>query len=331
VERAEWSPRRQRLDVFKPQACFLETERSAAGTVVSVATILLTNRECPWRCIYCDLWKNTTTSTVPAGAIPAQIDFSLAQLWQDEPHEFLNDQNRTRGARPDGARHIKLYNAGSFFDPNAVPPVDFPAIAERMRPFERVIVECHPALVGESAVEFRDLLPSAQLEVAMGLEIADDAILEKLNRRMTLDSFRRAADFLRGNGIALRAFVILKPPYVLTEDAALESAKRSIDFAFDCGATAVSVIPGRAGSAEVAELAAQGTFRPPALTTLEAVLDYGVGLQRARVFADLWDVARLEACPGCAAARISRLKETNLSQAVLPEMDCRLCAGMVKP
>src|SRR6185503_19919984 len=71
---------RPKLDPFLPQSFFVEQERSESGEAVSVATIFLTNRECPWRCIYCDLWKNTVTETVPAGAIPAQIDFALSQL-----------------------------------------------------------------------------------------------------------------------------------------------------------------------------------------------------------------------------------------------------------
>ena len=326
-ERAAWSARREGLDVRLPQACFLEPEMSHGGTMVEVATIFLTNRECPWRCIYCDLWKNTTVETVPRGAIPAQIDFALAQLWREELHGSLNDQNGTRGTRPSRAQQIKLYNAGSFFDPKAIPPEDFPAIAERVRAFERVIVECHPVLVGKSALRFRQLVQPSQLEVALGLEIADDAILQKLNKRMTLESFRRAARFLEDNDIGLRVFVILKPPYVLTEAEGLEFGKRSIDFAFECGATAVSVIPGRTGSAELQPLTAKGLFSPPMQSSLEALLDYGVSLQRGRVFADLWDVARLDACPRCSPARISRLRETNLSQVILPEIDCPDCAS----
>jgi uncharacterized Fe-S cluster-containing MiaB family protein len=127
-ERAAWSARREHLDVLQPQACFLEPEMSDCGTVAEVATIFLTNRECPWRCIYCDLWKNTTIETVPRGAIPAQIDFALAQLWKDEFHESLSDQNGTRGTRPSRPQQIKLYNAGSFFDPKAIPPEDFPSL-----------------------------------------------------------------------------------------------------------------------------------------------------------------------------------------------------------
>ena len=44
---------------LRPYAFFVEEERSASGEVVPVATVFLTNRECPWRCLMCDLWKNT--------------------------------------------------------------------------------------------------------------------------------------------------------------------------------------------------------------------------------------------------------------------------------
>ena len=103
-----------------------------------------------------------------------------------------------------------------------------------------------------TALRWQQLIRPSQLEVAMGLEIASDSILEKLNKRMTLESFRRAARFLEANGIGLRVFVILKPPHVLTEEEALDFGKRSIEFAFDCGASVVTVIPARGGSAACA-------------------------------------------------------------------------------
>ena len=150
----------------------------------------------------CDLWKNTLTESVPQGAIPAQIDYALARL---EP-----------------ARHIKLYNSGSFFDPRAIPVEDYPAIAERVADFERVIVECHPALIGEKIGEncfrFKEIL-SGPLEVAMGLETAHPAILEKLNKRMTTDQFAAAAARLREHGIDLRVFILVKPPFMREDEA----------------------------------------------------------------------------------------------------------------
>jgi hypothetical protein len=52
-------PPRNHVDPFKPHGFFPEKERNSAGRIVSSAVILLTNKECPWRCLMCDLWKNT--------------------------------------------------------------------------------------------------------------------------------------------------------------------------------------------------------------------------------------------------------------------------------
>jgi uncharacterized Fe-S cluster-containing MiaB family protein len=82
---------------------------------------------------------------------------------------------------------LKLYNAGSFFDAGAIPTADHPAIAERCRNFPRVVVECHPSLVGERMLPFRDRLGATRLEVAMGLETAHPGVLAKLDKRMTTE------------------------------------------------------------------------------------------------------------------------------------------------
>ena len=295
---------RNPVESSRPYAFLVEEERAESGEVVPVATIFLTNRECPWRCLMCDLWKNTLAGTVPAGAIPAQIDFALAQL--------------------PPSRQIKLYNSGSFFDPRAIPPGDYPAIAERVRAFERVIVECHPSLVGESALRFRELI-SGKLEVAMGLETVHPEVLPKLNKRMTLDQFSRSAGFLRQHDIALRVFVLVKPPF-LDEAEALEWAGRSVDFAFDSGASVVSLIPTRLGNGALETLASRREFAPPKLATFEAAFDYAVGLRRGRVFADTWDLERFSNCPACFAARRERLARINLSQEPEAQVACDACA-----
>jgi hypothetical protein len=80
---------------------------------------------------------------------------------------------------------------------------------------------------------------SGRLEVAIGLETADPAVLARLNKRMTRESFARAADFLARHGIELRAFILLKPPFA-AEDDYVEWACRSIDCAREHGATVCS-------------------------------------------------------------------------------------------
>src|SRR5262245_28096275 len=284
------------VDAHIPYAFLAEPEPVGGGHVEDVATIFLTNRECPFRCLFCDLWKNTTNESVPVGAIPRQIDYALARL--------------------PPASHVKLYNSGNFFDRRAIPPEDYEAIAERVARFRTVIVENHPKLCGVACVKFRDLLlakrqaaesrvakaapearaseptdaPDApQLEVAIGLETVHPDVLTRLNKQMTLDDFRRAAKFLRGHDIALRAFILLKPPF-MEERGCVDWALRSIGFAFDCGARVCSVIPTRSGNGALEGLEREGQFAPPRIESLEAVLERGLALSRGRVLADLWEI-----------------------------------------
>jgi radical SAM enzyme (TIGR01210 family) len=306
-ERDEWilSRRgsRNAVDPRVPYAYLVEDERTATGEIVPTATVFLTNRECPWRCLMCDLWRNTITETVPAGAIPRQIDHALEPL--------------------PAARQIKLYNSGSFFDPRAIPPGDYEAIARRLDAFERVIVECHPALVGDASLEFRDLI-QGKLEVAMGLETAHPEVLQRLNKRMTLEMFASSARFLRENDMELRVFILVKPPFMLEEEA-VEWGVRSLKFAFDCGATAATLIPTRGGNGVMEELAAAGDFSPPALRTLETAFERGILLNKGRVFADLWDSEKWPGCHACREKRIERLRTMNLEQRIFERVVCDMC------
>ena len=159
----------------------------------------------------------------------------------------------------------------------------------------------------------------------MGLETAHPEVLARLNKRMTLDQFANAANFLRKNEIALRVFILVKPPF-LDEDEALHWAKRSLDFAFDCGASVASLIPTRFGNGALEALAERQEFSPPKLITLERAAEYGVALQRGRVFADLWDLEKFSDCPACFPARLARLREMNHRQVFLPSVKCARCA-----
>jgi radical SAM enzyme (TIGR01210 family) len=306
-ERDKWilerRPGRETLDPHKPYLFFVEKEFSAAGEILPVTTIFLTNRECPWRCVMCDLWRNTLTTSVPPGAIPAQIDSALSQL--------------------PAAHVLKLYNSGSFFDSRAIPVEDRPAIAERANRFDRLVVENHPALIDDHCLRFRDRL-KCRFEIAMGLETVHPDILPKLNKRMTLEQFSNAATFLRLNDIDLRVFVLVQPPFMQPHEAVLW-ARRSVDFAFDSGATAVTLIPTRGGNGAMEALAGKQQFLAPRLETLETSFSYGLGLKRGRVFADLWDAETISSCADCRIPRISRLRNMNLSQVNLAPVRCDSC------
>jgi hypothetical protein len=286
-------------------AALYEEEPGADGSLISTAVIFLTNGECPFRCVMCDLWTNTLDGPIEHGLIPLQIRKALAAL--------------------PNARQVKLYNAGSFFDSQAIPPEDDDEIGGVVEAFDRVIVEAHPAFLagpyGDRCLRFRDRI-RGRLEVAIGLETANEDVLARLNKRMTLDSFRRAAEFLRRHDIALRVFILLAPPFMPAEQD-VEWACRSIDEAIACGATACSIIPTRAGNGTIDTLG--DSFHQPRLSSLERVIEYGLSLGDLRVFADLWDVERFFDC-SCSPQRAARLSTMNREQRVPERIECA-CGG----
>jgi radical SAM enzyme (TIGR01210 family) len=302
AERTRWIIERRspptQVSAEVPYAFLSEEERMESGEVARVSTIFLTNRECPWKCLMCDLWRNTTPA--PPGSIPRQIEHALSKL--------------------PSASVLKLYNSGSFFDRHAVPRSDWIDIARLCRPFNHLILECHPKLIGPGIIEF-DALFSGQLEIAMGLETAHPLALEKLNKRITVDDFTHAAHVLRQNQIAVRTFLLISVPFI-PQSEQQHWIERSINTAFDSGTNVVSLIPTRTGNGALDSLQLTGDFREPTLSELEHAHEYGLRLQRGRVFADTWDLARFSSCPRCATARVERLHGMNLSQSLGPRIRC---------
>lgn len=303
---------RNPLDPTRPYAAILEDELGPDGTLWPCATLFLTNRECPFRCLMCDLWKNTLPGSVAPGAIPAQIEAGLAGLSQQNPPLLGGRGAKTLGR---GARAVKLYNSGSFFDPAAIPVEDHAVIAQQVKHFERVIVECHTAFLKgkhrERVLAFRDAIAPAQLEVAIGLETAHEGVLDRLNKRMSLADFREAAAWLSAENIALRVFILVRPPF-LTEEEGLYWACRSLDVAAEAGAGFAALIPVRAGNGAMESLRAAGAWEPPTLASVEAALEYGQSLapESMRVTADLWDISLFATQPGD-DERITRIAARN--------------------
>lgn len=298
-------------DPLRHQGWVVDEEPDAAGLLTRVATIFLTGRECPWRCVMCDLWRHTIQGDTPPGALPTQVRHALAEM------------RHAPGGVP---AHVKLYNAGSFFDPRAVPESDYDALADVLAGVSRVIVESHPSLVGPRVDRWQRALRTTTLEVAMGLETAHPGALARLHKRMTLDDFTRAAEALAERSIPLRAFLLVHPPFVRADeqDAWLE---RSVDAAFSCRASAVSLIPTRTGNGAMEALTAEGRFTEPRLAHLEQACALALTRARGHVFADVWDLDRFSDCPSCLEARRARLVHMNHSQRLAPPVACSDCGG----
>jgi radical SAM enzyme (TIGR01210 family) len=322
-------------DPWGHQGVIVEDERAEDGSIARVATVFLTGRECPWRCVMCDLWRYTIEEDTPVGAIPGQIAAARKQAEADGGSGRISAINA-----------MKLYNAGSFFDPRAVPESDYDDIAAQLGGLERVIVESHPALIGVRVDRFLDelarqcsragraevagseVLPP-RLEVAMGLETAHPVALERLHKRVTLERFAEAAEELRRRDVALRVFVLISPPFIPSDEQDMWLL-RSIDFAFECGASVVSLIPTRPGNGAIEALRDERQFRMPTLEDIERSFAGALARVRharrgrRRVFVDLWDLQRFAdggVDESDLAARRERLRLMNVEQRILPELE----------
>ena len=285
----------------------VDEERRPDGTIERALTVFLAGAECPFTCSFCDLWRWTLDGPTPPGALPMQLTEVLRSAELPAP---LPDR-------------LKLYNASNFFDRRAVPADDVPAIAALAAPFAGVTVESHASTVGPLALEFARQIPG-RLEVAVGLETIHPTAAAKLNKRLDLVTFDRAACFLSANDIDLRVFVLLGAPHV-PSDESVEWAVRSVEYAAQRGASVVSIIPVRGGNGEMERLESLGSFTPPTLSQLERALDASLEFAPTVVTADLWDVQQLPACAACRSARIDRMRRVNVSGVAEASIDCSMC------
>lgn len=294
-------PAKNALDPNIPYHFLQEQEPDADGIPQDVNTIFLTGKECSFKCLMCDLWKNTLDFPTPAGAIVNQIDYAFARLPK--------------------AEIIKLYNSGNFFDPKAIPPSDYPAIIERLRSYRKVIVENHPNLTGKNCIDFNEKIDGV-LEVAMGLETIHPEALPQLNKQITPEDFKRAADLLKKHHIEIRAFILLNPPGITNREENIHWTIKTVEFAFKHGANRCSIIPVRPGNGIMEKLLKEGSYTPPTLDMLEEVFDRSLNMQQGQVFVDTWDIAFLSKCPLCFNERKQRLETMNLNQKIYPQINC---------
>lgn len=302
-------PPKPSIDPWRPIDTLAERELLADGRIADSWTVFLAGRECPFTCVFCDLWRFTTDERTPRGAIPHQIRTALGSL-ETSPNVSLRV--------PPGGRILKLYNASNFFDAGAVPPADDAEIARCVADFDRVVVECHPKLLGRRCETFSHRL-RGDLEVAMGFETAHPEAFRRLNKGAQLEDLERASETLRRAGIGLRAFLLLGVPFVAPAEEQ-EWLQKSVHFALDCGASTVWLIPVRAGSEEFRRLQKSGDFFPPSLDRIEAGFMGCRALAPAAVRLDTWDLDSFADDPkGRDYERLERLRRLQLTPEVTAE------------
>ncbi|MCG8460394.1 MAG: hypothetical protein MI919_29280 [Holophagales bacterium] len=307
AEARRWRPAVPRLDPWKLIGRAREEELEPDGRLRPSTTLFLAGAECPFTCNFCDLWRHTIEGPTPPGALPAQIRDGLAGL----------------PAAGRGEEILKLYNASNFFDARSVPEADDGEIATLADGYGRVVVECHPHLLGAREADgwrlrdrvhrFADAL-GGRLEVAMGFETVHPEALASSRKGVGTADLARAARHLLRAGIDVRAFVLVGAPFVPLHEE-LPWLERTVRFALESGARLVSLIPVRGGEGEMARLEAAGELEPPGLTRVEAAWEHCRAIEPRAVRLDTWDLENLPTDSGGpqdpASGRLERLRRAQ--------------------
>ncbi|MBI4954454.1 MAG: hypothetical protein HY908_20685 [Myxococcales bacterium] len=181
----------------------------------------------------------------------------------------------------DGVGEVDLYNSGSFFADQEIPPEVRAHVLGRLgrSTVRRVLVEARPEHVkAHDLAAARAALGDRELEVGIGLESADDHVREVLiHKGFGRADFERAARVLGEAGARLLAYLIIKPPG-LSEAEAVEDAVASARYVFEVAARTrvrarAAYQPTFVARGALVEREFQaGRYQPPSLWSVVAIV-----------------------------------------------------------
>ena len=247
-------------DPHEPTRVWIDEDNTPDGVRQSL-TIILNTGGCRWAraggCTMCGY----VAESVEGGSVPH--DALMDQL------EACLDHEREQADEP--SQLVKIYTSGSFLDEREIPAETRRAIAETFADRERIVVESLPDFVATEKLE--DFLGEGlETDVAVGLETATDRIRRDcVNKYFEFEGFVAASERARAAGAGIKAYLLLKPPF-LPESEAVADMKRSIRRCADYAHT-VSMNPCNVQRyTMVDELHFEGGYRPPWLWSVAEVL-----------------------------------------------------------
>ena len=174
---------------------------------------------------------------------------------------------------------VKMYTSGSFLDDNEVPPAVRDRYFDAFKDCKRLLFESRPEFITPDVV---GSLPK-NVTVALGLESSNPQVLRtSVHKGFTPDDIKRAAELLKDNGLGVRTYLLLKPPF-MTEEMAIKDAVASARFA-DPFSDEISINPLNVQRATYVErLWKRGEFRSPWIWSLIEVFRQLSGTVNARL------------------------------------------------
>jgi hypothetical protein len=270
-------------DPREPTRVWLDEDNTPDGVYDSL-TIILNTGGCRWAraggCTMCGyVAESVEGGSVSHDDLMTQIDVCLDhEADQREVSGSASGEERPASHEREHSEQkaglIKIYTSGSFLDEREVPRETRRAIAETFADRDRIVVESLPDFVDrEKIADFTE--QGLETDIAVGLETATDRVRRDcVNKYFEFGEFERAAADARDAGAGVKAYLLMKPPF-LSESEAVADMKRSVRKCADVeGCHTVSMNPCNVQRHTMVEdLYHDDGYRPPWLWSVAEVLE----------------------------------------------------------
>ncbi len=174
--------------------------------------IIIESGKCIWsKCIFCP--------------------FAVKEI-KNKPLSALKKRFDEKLEKTGDVKTLKLFSSGNFLDDRQIPAEFREYVIKRciQKGIKELVIECLPSLITEKKLEELKKIANGKIKItfAIGLEIADDKILEKIKKPFRLRDYERATNILKKHGFDVRTYLMANLPFVKDIKRAL---KTSLDYA----------------------------------------------------------------------------------------------------
>ncbi|MHA1955394.1 MAG: archaeosine biosynthesis radical SAM protein RaSEA [Candidatus Thorarchaeota archaeon] len=304
--------RRRTRNQSQPSAKWVAPVRLRTGTGKALSIVLGTvgcthARSSSGGCTMCSYLLDGTEQNPSDDQIVEQFLVAFQTL-QDEPAPLS----------------VKIYTSGSFLDLEEVSLDARNRILEHITKDKRiteVVLESRPEFVSDTSMsDVRGILGDKHIEIGIGLESWSDRTRSIcINKGFDGESFKHALETAKKFNVGVRAYVLLKPPF-LTEQEAISDSVGTIKEAASMWATTISVNPLNVQKYTLVErLWSRDAFRPPWLWSVIEVLKQARSQveSRIRLLCDPVAAGKRRGahnCGSCDKEVIDAIREFSLNQ-----------------
>ncbi len=147
---------------------------------------------------------------------PQEPNFeNMMKTFKEKLHDSIKDGENCS---------LKLFTSGSFLDTSEIPEEIQKEIlkeASQYKEITEIVLESRPEYVTKKIMQtIKESIDIRKIEIAIGLESANDEILKKsINKGFFWEDFEKAAARIFDVGAKVKAYLLFKPPFISEYDS----------------------------------------------------------------------------------------------------------------